>query len=146
MRQAKVNVWLHLVWATWDRLPLLTDRLHRRVHDAMAAKCVELGVQLLAYGGVEDHVHVIVRFPATSTIAVLVGQLKGASSHLLTHEVEPLKFFKWQGGYGAFSLSARHLKTSIDYVHRQREHHAERTTIAAYEPDAIDKGSDTAEG
>jgi putative transposase len=146
MRQAKVNVWLHLVWATWDRLPLLSDHLHRRVHDAMAAKCVELGVELLAYGGVEDHVHLIVRFPATVTIATLVGQLKGASSHLITHEVAPTEFFKWQGSYGVFSLSARHLNTAIAYVHHQREHHAEGSTIAAYEPDAIDKGREPDKG
>jgi hypothetical protein len=35
-----------------------------------------------------------VRLPATISVATLVGQLEGTSSHLLTHVVEPYAFFK----------------------------------------------------
>lgn len=142
MRGARVDVFVHLVWATWNRLPLLTDAIHRAVHRSIAAKCVELGAEVIAFGGVEDHVHVLVRMPATVAIADLVGQIKGASSHLVTHELLPKdEFFKWQGAYGAFSVSRTHLERVCDYIDHQREHHAAGTIIAIYEPETVKTSS-----
>ena len=136
MRHSRVAVFVHVVWATWDRLPLLTETVERGVYRAIGDKCAELGAELLALGGVEDHVHVLVRMPATHSIAELVGQIKGASSHLITHSILPDDgFFKWQGAYGAFSVSLRHLDTVAHYIKHQREHHAAGTTLPAYEPD-----------
>ena len=65
MRRARVAVYVHLVWATWDRQPLLQGDLQRRVHRAIAAKCEELGAEVVALGGVEDHVHLLIGLPAT---------------------------------------------------------------------------------
>ena len=44
MRRAGSAVYVHVVWGTWDRLPLLTNDLARRVYRAIGAKCEELGV------------------------------------------------------------------------------------------------------
>ena len=35
--------------------------------------------------------------------------------------------FAWQGGYGAFSLGQSQLDAVIQYIERQKEHHAEKT-------------------
>ncbi len=43
MRQSLVAVYLHLIWATWDRLPLLDAAIERDVHRAIQAKARELG-------------------------------------------------------------------------------------------------------
>ena len=32
MRRNKLALYLHLVWATWDRLPLITPDIERRLH------------------------------------------------------------------------------------------------------------------
>ena len=62
-------------------------------------------VEMLEIGGTEDHVHVLVRIPPTVNVAQVVKQVKGSSSHLVTHRVEGGAGFKWQGCYGAFSVS-----------------------------------------
>ena len=105
MRRAGVVVFVHLVWATWDRLPLLTPEIEREVQRVIGAKVEELGAQLVAIGGTEDHVHVLVRLPATLTIADLVKHVQGASSHLVTHGVGHGQVFTWQGAYGAATVS-----------------------------------------
>ncbi len=89
---------------------------------------------MLALGGVEDHVHLVVRLPATLSVAALVKRLKGASSHLVTHEGTPEGFFKWQGGYAAFSAGIKQLPQLCDYVRRQKEHHQAGTIYPVYEP------------
>lgn len=138
MRQTRVGVFVHLVWATWDRLPLLVGERQRLVYRAIETKCAEMGAEIIALGGVEDHVHLLLRMPPTHSIADLVGQIKGASSHLATHVADATDtnrdFFKWQGAYGAFSVSAPGLPTVAAYINHQRQHHADGTTVAAYEP------------
>ena len=43
--------------------------------------------------------------PAALSIAALVKQVKGSSSHLVTHRLPMGDGFKWQGAYGAFTVS-----------------------------------------
>ena len=59
--------------------------------------------------------------------------MKGASSHLMRQEVRLGEFFKWQGGYGAFSVSQRDVEMIRGYIHRQEEHHRAGTLSAALE-------------
>lgn len=133
MTNSRVAVYLHLVWATWDRLPLLTETVGPRVRRAVAAKAVALGAEVLAIGGVEDHIHLLVRLPSTLCVAELVRQAKGVSTHLMTHEVAPGEFFKWQGTYGAFSVSPRQVGQVCDYIARQPEHHAAGGAVVRWE-------------
>ncbi len=133
MRQAQNAVFVHLIWATWERLPLLVNTVERDVHRAIEAKCKALGTGIVAFGGVEDHIHLLVRLPATLAVADLVKHLKGSSTHLLTQQLYPDQFFKWQGAYAAFSVSIDDLDRVSQYISHQREHHADNTTIPDWE-------------
>ena len=134
MRRTKVDVFVHVVWTTWDRLPLLTPERKRQAYSVIGAKCQELETDLIALGGMEDHVHMLVKLPATLSIADLVKHVKGASGHLLAMQAESGQtFFRWQGAYGAFSVSPRHVRQVSDYVAHQQEHHAASTLIPEWE-------------
>ena len=122
MREPFTQLYLHLVWSTWDRLPLLTSDRQPRVYALIQSECQRLRGEALAVGGIEDHVHVLLRLPTTISIADLVKQLKGVSSHLISHESAD-RFFKWQGAYGAFAVTKRHVPMIRDYVLCQEEHH-----------------------
>jgi REP element-mobilizing transposase RayT len=126
------QLYVHLVWATWQRLPLLTAALEAPLYSALAAKCSELRCRLLAVGNVEDHLHVLVQLAATVSVAELVKHLKGSSSHLLNHEALA-QGFKWQGAYGAFTVSKKALPAVTAYCRDQKDHHAQRTTYAVLE-------------
>ncbi|MDW8101156.1 MAG: transposase [Anaerolineae bacterium] len=64
-----------------------------------------MGCTVLALNGMPDHVHLVVSFPSTIAIADLVKQVKGVSSHFVNETLEPEPQFKWQGSYGAFTVS-----------------------------------------
>jgi REP-associated tyrosine transposase len=132
MRHAGVVVYVHV---TWDRLPLIADDIECEIYRAIGAKCAEMGSGVIAVGGIEDHVHLLASLPAAVTLAQLVGQAKGASSHLVTHELlHPLQFFKWQGSYGAVSVSPDHLDAISHYIANQKAHHQAQSLIPAWEP------------
>jgi REP element-mobilizing transposase RayT len=131
--RAQLAVYVHLVWGTWDRLPLLSGEFAQDLYRAIGAECVAMGAELIAVGGVEDHVHVLASLPATIAVADLVKRLKGSSAHLATHRLILGGFFKWQAGYGAVSVSPRHLAQVSSYIANQREHHADSSLIANLE-------------
>jgi putative transposase len=126
MRKPFTKLYLHLVWSTWNRAPLLTPALLQAVDRCIRAECVKVGAGVEAFGGVADHVHLLVRFPTTVSVADFVKQVKGSSSHLIGQRLhEP---FKWQGRYGAFTVSPSHVPRVRDYVLNQEQHHAEGAT------------------
>src|SRR5204863_8382540 len=111
---------------TWDRLPLLPAPIRPRVYACIQAECDALRAEVLAIGGTADHVHLLVRIPATPAIATLVKQAKGVSSHFVTHELDPPDGFKWQGAYGAFTVSSAEVPRVRAYVLNQEEHHRDQ--------------------
>jgi REP element-mobilizing transposase RayT len=118
------QLYLHLVWATWDRLSLVSDDLEQPLYAAIQAETTRLKCELLAVGGMPDHVHLLTRLHPAVSVAALVKQVKGVSSHLVTHSLKPGAFFKWQGAYGAFSLRKADAPVIQAYIERQKVHHA----------------------
>jgi REP element-mobilizing transposase RayT len=133
MRSSYTQLYVHLIWATWDRLPLITPAIEPRLYAAMAAKCRELKCIPLAIGGVEDHIYLLVRLHATTPVAVLVKEVKGASSHLVTHVICPGEFFKWQGSYSALTLAEKDLPRLKGYIGSQKQHHAAHNLLVVWE-------------
>jgi putative transposase len=134
VREPFTQLYLHLVWATCDRLPLITPDIREPVYACVKAKCLELKADMLAIGGMNDHIHVLVRFPTTITISDLVKHLKGASSHLVNHRLQGWESaFKWQGAYGAFTVSRADGKRVREYILNQEQHHADKTCESAWE-------------
>jgi putative transposase len=126
MREPFTQLYLHLVWATWDRLPLITEGIKPRIYASIAEKCREMKCVPLAIGGISDHVHLLVRLYTTVAVADLVKEVKGSSSHLVTHEITPGVFFKWQGAYGAFTIRKSELSKVTAYIQNQEQHHSEK--------------------
>ncbi|WP_110984678.1 IS200/IS605 family transposase [Acaryochloris thomasi] len=133
MRRNFTQLYVHLVWATWDRLPLITPTICSQIYSVMTYECQQLKCTVVAVGGVEDHVHLLTSFPANVSISRLVKQVKGSVSHCVTRQHQAPKFFKWQGSYAAFTVNHRDLNPIAVYIHNQREHHQHQTTISNWE-------------
>jgi REP element-mobilizing transposase RayT len=134
MFDSHAEVYIQLVWSTWDRLPLVELEIEREVYASIVAKARQLGGRVVAIGGVADHVHLLVDLGVNTPVAVLAQQTKGVSSHLVTHVLKPGQFFKWQGGYGAFSVSKVDLGRAASYVARQKQHHRCGEIVDDWEP------------
>ncbi len=81
------RVFVHCVWSTWDRAPDLVGEVEATVYRSLRAECARMGVEVLALSGVADHVHLLVRLPPSVSLAGVMKQCKGASSHLVTTRV-----------------------------------------------------------
>jgi putative transposase len=144
MMDALVQIYLHFVWATWDRLPLISQDIEQGIYTSILEKCKEKDCIVIALGGTSDHLHLLVRFPSTISVADFVKEIKGSSSHLVTHQLRPDEFFKWQGSYAVFSVSQNDLPRIKSYVEHQKEHHGADRLEVVLEP--TDQNSNPIEG
>ena len=92
-----------------------------------------MGCIVLALNGTPDHVHVVLTVPSTVTIAELTKQIKGASSHFANEVYRTDMPFKWQGSYGAFTVSRWDVDRIVSYVQNQKQHHADATLLSEWE-------------
>jgi len=126
-------MFVHLVWGTWDRLPLIRMEWQEAIYASIIDECVKLNVKVIALCGIYDHVHLLAEFPATLAVADLLKHVKGSSSHMVTHCLPDGAVFKWQGSYGAFTVSEKELTVMVRYIRNQIEHHRSGTALAMYE-------------
>ncbi len=128
MRRSKAEIYLHLVWATHGRQPLVTSEIERRVYKCIEAEAQQLDCQVLAIGGMPDHVHLAVKLPTKLSAAKLMQQVKGVSSAFINDLRNQTGAFRWQENYAAFSISRPHVQKVVAYINNQKRHHAEGTT------------------
>jgi len=133
MRENFTQLYVHLVWATWDRSPLITTDIREQLYNVIAYECSQMKCHLYAIGGIEDHIHLLTGFPSTLNISNLVKQIKGSSSHCVSNHIKPSTFFKWQGSYAAFTVGQSDLDHLITYIQNQIEHHRQKTSIPDWE-------------
>ncbi len=116
---------VHFVWATWDRLPIIAAAWERRLHRQIAAIAEECHCEVLAVGGMPDHVHLLVMLPSTISVGDLMKRVKGGSSRFVSEALMPGEWFAWQGSYGATVVCDR--DKVIRYIANQKQHHADGT-------------------
>ena len=108
MPRSLVQVYLHCVWATLRREPAITLEWEPLVYSSIRHEAEKSGCRVLAIGGVEDHVHLLVQLSPLLSTAVLMKQVKGATSRLTNSMTPHYESLHWQEGYGAFSVSPSH--------------------------------------
>ncbi len=91
----------------------------------IGAKCKELEYSLLAVGGINDHLHVLVELLPTMLVADVVKNLKGASSHYINKESGLDATLYWQDGYGVITLRKTEIPKVARYIQYQKQHHCD---------------------
>lgn len=118
------EVFLHFNWHTKADHPTLQGHVEQLAYASLQAKAERLkGARLHALGGTDTHLHLAIQIEPFVTISDLVQELKGATSHEVKRRMEH-KALEWQRGYGVVSFGRKNLRWILDYIGRQREHHA----------------------
>ncbi|HEY3332189.1 MAG TPA: IS200/IS605 family transposase [Capsulimonadaceae bacterium] len=133
MKDSHVELYAHIVWTTSGCEPTITSTVQPVVYSAIEHECTKLGVALLAIGGIEDHVHILVQMPHSVMVPILMQRAKGVSARV-ANELPGGPTLLWQRGYGAFSISRWDVERVARYIANQRRHHAENTSIRILEP------------
>ena len=124
MAQSLCQTWLHIIFSTRNREPLMNDKtLRRMVHAYLAGICNQMASPALKVGGIADHVHILCNQSKHLALKDLIQNIKQDSSKWIKRQWTHLDSFYWQQGYAAFSVSPTHVEKVCKYVATQEEHH-----------------------
>jgi REP element-mobilizing transposase RayT len=128
MSQSLAKILVHSVFSTKDRRPYLRDQaLREELHCYLGGILSNLDCQPIIVGGVEDHVHLLCALSRTHTAAEMVKEVKRGSSLWIKTKSAALEDFKWQSGYGVFSIGFSQIPDVRQYILNQAEHHQHLT-------------------
>ena len=115
---------IHCVYSTEGRRNLIQPDLQPALWAFKGSIAKQQGVHLINAGGSANHAHILIALPPILTLAKALQTIKAYSSRWMAeHGVE----FKWQEGYGAFSVSPSQVEIVVNYIRNQALHHAKRS-------------------
>jgi REP element-mobilizing transposase RayT len=109
------------VFSTKERQKMITTPMQPKLWSYMAGIARNHDFLVLANGGVEDHVHLLIQL--TPVLSLSQAMKSNSSKWMNEHGMR----FEWQGGYGALSVSASNLATVKRYIANQEKHHRRMT-------------------
>ena len=123
MPQSLSSILIHLVFSTKNREPFITDAIEAELHRYLGGIFRDCKCPSLLIGGDRDHVHILFALSRTRTVADLVEEIKSSSSKWIKTKGEEFREFKWQAGYGAFSIGQPNVPALKQYISNQKAHH-----------------------
>ena len=118
-----VRIWIHGVFATKHREPLLTDAVRPALCEHILLNARKKQLFLDCVNGYHEHLHCLFQLPGARDVGETIQLLKGESSFWMNHEQNPSQRFAWQDDYFAVSVSESQVETVRRYIHRQEDHH-----------------------
>jgi len=121
------NLIYHIVFSTKNRAALIPKEFRSKLYAYIKGIIDHHGGILLEVGGISDHVHLLMKLRAGHSVSELVRLIKANSSKWANEKAIQRNLFAWQGGYGAFTVSASGIEPMRKYIRTQEEHHRVKT-------------------
>lgn len=132
MPQSLVRNFIHIVFSTKHREPLIHQPIEEELHRYIGGICNNLECTPVKVGGYTDHVHVLCILSKKLPLIKLLEEVKSHSSKWIKTKDNKLKNFYWQDGYGAFSVNPYEIEVVKTYIENQHEHHRTKTFQEEY--------------
>ena len=123
MPQSLVKLYLHIIFSTKNRRPLIDEEIENALYSYLGGICNSLECFPVKIGGHKDHVHILSYFSKKITAIKFLEELKGHSSSWIKTQDARYRDFYWQRGYGAFSVSPQSIEIVKQDIESQHEHH-----------------------
>lgn len=127
MGQSLVRNYIHIVFSTKYRKPLIHPPIEGELHSYLGGICNKLNCQVIKVGGYTDHIHILCMLSKKIALMKLLEELKSHSSKWIKTKGDKYNNFYWQNGYGAFSVKPSEINTVVAYITNQHEHHSKQT-------------------
>ena len=123
MAHSFYNLNIHTVFSTKDWQPLIKPQVESKIHSHIKHCLYELDCKCIEINGTENHIHLLFNQNPNKSIAEIIKNVKGNSSHWINQNNLLTTKFAWQVGYAAFSVSESQLTSVAQYICNQKEHH-----------------------
>jgi putative transposase len=126
------QVYLHFVFTVKGRQNLILPKHNDELQKYITGLVQNRKQKMLAINNMPDHLHLLVGFVTTMSMADFMEEVKSISSKFINEKRWIKGKFEWQRGYGVFSYSRSQIDTVIKYILSQQEHHKKITFKEEY--------------
>ena len=123
MAQSLFKLYIHIVFSTKHRQPIIYPEIEAILYSYMAGICKNLGGPAVKIGGHLNHTHILCLFPKDILFVKYIEKVKGGPSLWIKTQGEKYKNFYWQDGYGAFSVANDDVNRLSSYIENQHKRH-----------------------
>jgi len=132
MPHSYVKIWIHAVWTTKDRIGLIRSDIEHKVYQHIAEQLREQRFLVSIVNGMPNHIHCLFMLNKQKSIAEVIKQVKGSTSHYINQQNLIPEKFSWQTGYSAFSVSESASDKVHRYIKNQKQQHKRKTFQEEY--------------
>jgi len=132
MGQSLVKNYIHIIFSTKLRAPLILESIENELYSYIGGICKQLECYPVKIGGYIDHIHILCMLSNKIPLMKLLEEIKAHSSKWIKTKDDTLKKFYWQNVYGAFSVNPYEVDKVIAYIENQKEHHRKKTFQEEY--------------
>ena len=123
-RHSVTKLCVHLVFTTKYRRKVMTPEILDEMKTTLKETAVKLGCTPLEINGEADHVHLLLRFPADSSVSSIVNSLKTVSSRMIRKKHPDILHggrtgLFWSRSYFAATAGGVTLEVLKTYVEKQ---------------------------
>jgi REP element-mobilizing transposase RayT len=130
---AFVKIWVHAVWGTKNREPILEKTILESVCKHIKENGKLKGIFIDSINGYFDHLHCLMLLNADTSISKQMQLIKGESSFWINKNKIIKRQFEWADEYFASSVSEDKLDIVRAYIMKQQDHHKNVTFKDEYE-------------
>jgi REP element-mobilizing transposase RayT len=127
------KIWIHTIWSTKNRIPLIHSRIEKKIHQVISEQLQEQGCPVRIINGMSEHIHCLFLLNPQKSIADIIKQIKGSSSHYINQSNLIAEKFAWQTGYAAYSVSESSVDKVFEYIKVQKQHHLKKSFQQEYD-------------
>ncbi len=121
------KIWIHAIWATKKRAPFIKPAVEKKIRQFISDQLRDQGCPVRTINGMPDHIHCLFLLNPTKSIAEIIKQIKGTSSHFVNRNNLIAEKFAWQTGYAAYSVSESGVDKVYKYIKNQKKRHQKKT-------------------
>ncbi len=113
-----------IIFSTKERDKSLVEEMRPELYNYIWGILKNNKCHLYRINGIEDHIHILTHLHPSIALAELIKDIKVSTSKMIKEENIFPKFKGWQIGYGAFTYSIDAKEKLVEYIIKQKEHHA----------------------
>ena len=122
-----VKNYVHCVWATKRRRPFFTEGNTKDIMIHIRNYASEKNIWIDHLNAYQNHIHCLISLRADQSLAEVINQIKGESSHWINQHIHLDRKFSWAVDYYASSVSLKIIPIVRQYIQNQEFHHRSKT-------------------
>ena len=132
MAQSLVKNYVHIVFSTKNREKVIHPPHEKELHSYIVGICSSAESHAVIVGGYTDHIHILCNLSRKIALMTLIQKIKANSSRWFKTLDVKYADFKWQNGYGSFSVNPHEIDLVIKYIQNQHQHHQNQSFKEEY--------------